>query len=103
LKPAACALLALLGGCASAQWTNDRGETATRDVLSECTQRSMARASAEDLASGTYVSAPSGMGARTGRIEFPRSQVPPSNTGIQEQRFFNLCMKEKGYDLVAPR
>jgi len=63
----------------------------------------MARASAEDLASGTYVTAQSGTGGRTGRTEFPRSQVPPSNTGIQEQRFFNLCMKEKGYDLVAPR
>jgi len=103
LKSAGYALLALLGGCASAQWTNDRGETATREVLSECTQRSMARASAEEFASGTYVSAPSAMGARTGRIEFPRSQVPPPNTGIQEQTFFNLCMKEKSYGLVGTK
>ena len=62
----------------------------------------MARADSEALASGTYVSAQSNMGARTGRTEFPRSMVPPPNTGIQEQTFFNLCMKEKGYDLAPP-
>ena len=95
-----CALLAVLGGCAQAQWTNDRGEVATREVLSECSQQSMARADAQALAGGTYVSAQSNMGARTGRTEFPRTQVPPPNTGIQEQTFFNLCMKEKGYDLA---
>jgi hypothetical protein len=63
----------------------------------------MARASAEELAGGTLVSAQSNMGARTGRTEFPRSQVPPSNTGIQERTFFNLCMREKGYDLVGTK
>src|SRR5262249_6115636 len=78
---ARCALLAFLGGCASAQWTNDRGEIATRETLSACSQQSMARADSEALASGTYVSAQSNMGARTGRTEFPRSQVPPPNTG----------------------
>jgi len=93
-------LLAFLGGCASAQWTDDRGEIATRETLSACSLQSMARASAEELGSGTYVAAQSNMGARTGRTEFPRSQVPPPNTGIQEQTFFNLCMKEKGYDLA---
>jgi hypothetical protein len=78
----------------------ESGELASRQVISECTQQAMARASAEALASGTYVGVPSGTGARTGRTELPRDQVPPSNTGIQEQTFFNLCMKEKGYDLV---
>lgn len=63
----------------------------------------MARASAEEISAGTYVSAQSNMGARTGRTEFPRSQVPPANTGIQEQMFFNLCMKERGYDLAPAR
>ena len=60
----------------------------------------MARADAQALAGGTYVSAQSNMGARTGRTEFPRTQVPPPDTGIQEQTFFNHCMKEKGYDLA---
>ena len=60
----------------------------------------MARASAEEISAGTYLSGQTNIGARTGRTEFPRSQVPPANTGIQEQTFFNLCMKEKGYDLA---
>ena len=79
---------------------NDRGEGATREVLSECSQKSMARADAEALASGTYLSAQGNLGGRTGRTEFPRSQVPPPSTGIQEQTFFNLCMREKGYTLA---
>jgi hypothetical protein len=63
----------------------------------------MARANAEALASGTYVGAPGVSGARTGRMELPRSQVPPANTGIQEQTFFNLCMREKGYELIPTK
>lgn len=59
----------------------------------------MARASAEALASGTYVGVQNTAG-RSGRTEFPRDQAPPSSTGIQEQTFFNLCMKERGYELV---
>ena len=93
----------MLCACAAEQWRNDRGEIATREILSECSQHSMARASAEEISGGTYLSAPSNMGTRTGRTEFPRSQVPPPNTGIQEQTFFNLCMREKGYDLVGTK
>ena len=87
----------ILGACASAQWVKDR-EPATREILSECTQQSMARANAESLASGTYVGVQSVGG--TGRTEMARNQVPPPSTGIQEQTFFNLCMKKKGYELV---
>jgi hypothetical protein len=97
---AVLACVVLLGACASEEWRKENGEAATQQVISECTQQAMARASAEALASGTYVGVPGGTGARTGRTELPRDQAPPSNTGIQEQTFFNLCMREKGYELV---
>jgi len=90
----------LVGACASTQWMNDKGEAANQQIISECTYQAGARQSAEALAGGTYVSAAGAPGAMTGRTEFPRSQVPPSNTGVQEQGFFNLCMRQKGYDLV---
>ena len=90
----------LLGACASEEWRKESGDVATRRVISECTHQAMARAHAEGLATGTYVGAQSNMGARTGRTEFPRDQGPPANTGIREQGLFNLCMKERGYDLV---
>jgi hypothetical protein len=93
-------LTALLAACANTHWANDKGEVAAQQTISDCSQRSMARASGEAVANGTYVSAQSNAGARTGRTEFPRNQVPAANTGIQEQTFFNMCMKEKGYDLV---
>jgi hypothetical protein len=82
-------LLALLAACASTHWANDKGEVATQQTISECSQQSMGRAGAEAVANGTYVSAQSNAGAMTGRTEFPRNQVPPGNTGIQEQTFFN--------------
>jgi outer membrane murein-binding lipoprotein Lpp len=90
----------LLGGCASAQWTSEKGDAASQQVISECTFQASARQSVEALAGGTYVSTQSNAGAMTGRTEFPRNQVPPSSTGIQEQAFFNLCMRQKGYELV---
>jgi len=94
----ACA--ALLGACASEQWVKDSGEIADRKVLSECSQQSMARAGTESMASGTFVSVQNNIGGPSGRTEFPRSQVPPPNTGIQEQAYFNLCMRERGYALA---
>jgi hypothetical protein len=93
-------LTALLAGCANTHWANDKGEVAAQQTISDSSQRAMGRASAEAVANGTYVSAQSNAGARTGRTEFPRNQAPPANTGIQEQTFFNMCMKEKGYELV---
>jgi len=93
----------LLCACASEEWRKESGEVATREIISECTHQAMARASAEGLATGTYVGMQSNMGARAGRTEFPRDQSPPSNTGIQEQTFFNLCMREKGYNLVGTK
>jgi hypothetical protein len=92
--------LLLLAACASEQWAKDSGEPATRQILSECTQQSMARASAEALSSGTYVGAQNVAGGSIGRTEMSRNQIPPPSTGIQEQTYFNLCMKEKGYNLV---
>jgi hypothetical protein len=85
----------LLGACASAQWAKDSGEIADRQVLSECSQQAWGRAQYEAVSSPTYVSAQSVSGARTGRTEVNSNQVPPMNTGIQEQTFFNLCMREK--------
>ena len=95
-----CALLVLAGACASTQWANDKGETASQQIISECTYQASARQSAETTTGGTYISSQSNAGARTGRTEYPWSQVPPSSTGIQEQSYFNLCMKRNGYELV---
>ncbi|HXZ54383.1 MAG TPA: hypothetical protein VEH03_02875 [Burkholderiales bacterium] len=94
------ALALTLAACASTHWANDKGEIASQQIISECEHQASARAAAETLASGTYVSAQGGAGAKTGRTEVPWNQAPPPNTGIQEQTFFNLCMKQKGYDLT---
>lgn len=101
MRPAVlCIPAVLICACTSMNWANSAGETASQQVISECTYRAAAQTGADTLASGTYVSAQSNAGARTGRTEYPWNQTPPSNTGIQEQASFNLCMRERGYELV---
>jgi len=100
----ACVVPIVLGACASEQWAKDNGEVADRKVVSECTQQSMARASFDRMAYPTSVPTPVLQQNRAGTAATVTSNpVAFPQQGMQEQRFFNLCMKEKGYDLVAPR
>jgi hypothetical protein len=95
-----CTVLALLGACASTQWAKDGGETADPQVLSECSQQAWGRTQYAQM-SGASVpvqavqQGKSGLAptANSNSVRFPQSDV-------QEQMFFNLCMREKGYDLV---
>jgi hypothetical protein len=97
----ACALPLALGACVSEQWAKDSGEVADRNVLSDCSQRSMARASYEQMAYPNSVQAPMLQRSRSGNaFGVTSNPVPFPQRDVQEQTFFNLCMKEKGYDLV---
>jgi hypothetical protein len=94
-----CTLLALLGACASAEWVNDAGQIADEPVLAQCSQQAWARVQHEQMGKGgnpaqVLQQDKSGQAAVTSdTVRFPQSDV-------QQQTYFNLCMKEKGYDFV---
>lgn len=94
-----CALLALLGACASAEWVNSAGQIADEPVLAQCSQQAWARVRSEQMANpGVPVQVvqqdKSGQAtASSDSVRFPQADV-------QEQTYFNLCMKAKGYDFV---
>jgi hypothetical protein len=94
-----CTLLALLAACASAEWVNSGGQMADEPVLAQCSQQAWSRAHREQMANpGIPVQVvqqgkPGQATVSSDSVRFPQSDV-------QEQTYFNLCMKEKGYDLI---
>ena len=91
-----CMLLVLLGACASAEWVNSSGQIADAPVLSQCSQQAWARVHREQMAN--TASAP-GPQDKSGRTTTADSALLPQ-PDVQEQTYFNLCMKERGYDLI---
>lgn len=84
-----CVLLALLSAC-SAEWVNSGGQIADEPVLAQCSQQAAARARNAQMANTGSKPAPQDTsgGALT------------SQSDVQEQNFFNLCMKERGYSFI---
>jgi len=97
----ACVLQLALCACATEQWAKDGGEVADRKVLSECSQQSWARARYEQMAYPTAVPTPIVQKNKAGTVfGVTFTPVPFPQQDLQEQTFFNLCMKDKGYALV---
>lgn len=95
----ACALLALLGACASAEWVNNSGQIADAPVLAQCSQQAWARVQREQTAN-QGIPAQVVQQDRSGRASTSSDSVRFPQADVQQQTYFNLCMKEKGYDLV---
>jgi hypothetical protein len=98
-KPLSCALLALLAACASAEWVNTAGQIADAPVLAQCSQQAWARVQSEQMGKGG-VPAQVLQQDRSGRAAVTSDSVRFPQSDVQEQTYFNLCMKEKGYDLI---
>jgi hypothetical protein len=97
-----CVLPLALGACASEQWVKDSGEVADRKVLSECSQQSWARARYEQMVYPTAVPTPVVQRNKAGSgFALTSNPVPFPQRDLQEQTFFDLCMKEKGYGLAS--
>jgi hypothetical protein len=100
-----CALLPLLGGCASGEWVKSSGELAGEPVLAQCSQQAWARSRHEQM-TGASAPVPGSVmqTTKSGQITTTTSITPGSTpfpqADVQEQTFFNLCMKELGYDYV---
>jgi hypothetical protein len=99
---AAC--FGLLNACAPMHWAKDGADaTATQQVLSACSGQAKLRAQAEASFDQTYVPM---QVLQTGKSGFPTwingtwDQRRFPDASWQEQSFFNLCMKESGYELV---
>jgi hypothetical protein len=97
---AAVVLALLLGACASAHWANDKGETATPEILAACNQQAWARARYEQPAA---VPVQVVQKDRSGRVTTSWDQARFPQADAREQSFFNLCMRERGYDLSPAR
>ena len=91
-----CILLPLLGACASGEWVKAGGEIADEPVLAQCEQQAWARAQREQMSNAASAPVPQDTSGRPGSSASVR--LPQSD--VQQQTFFNLCMKEKGYDFV---
>ena len=97
----ACVLQLALCACATEQWAKDGGEVADRKVLAECSQQSWARARYQQMANPTAVPAPMVQQNKAGTaFGVTSNPVPFPQQDVQDQNYFNLCMREKGYDLV---
>jgi len=94
-----CTLLALLGACASAEWVKD-GQTAEAPILAECSQQAWSRARYAQMSNPNSVPAQVVQQDRLGRATISSDPVRFPQADLQEQSFFNLCMRERGYDLV---
>jgi len=97
-------VLGLLTACAPMHWAKNGAEaTATQQILSACSQQAKLRARAEASFDPSYVPV---QVLQTGKSGFPTwtngswDQRPFADASWQEQSFFNLCMKENGYELV---
>ena len=92
------ALLVLLGACASAEWVKN-GELADEPVLAQCSQQAWARAHREQMANpGVPVQVL--QQDKSGRSTVTSDSVRFPQADVQEQTYFNLCMKERGYEFV---
>ena len=96
--------LGLLNACAPMHWTKDGADaTARQQVLSACSLQARQRAQAEVSFDRSYMPA---QVLQTGKSGFPTwsngtwDQQRFPDTRWEEQTFFNLCMKENGYELV---
>ncbi len=98
----ACALALLLGACATEQWAKDSGEIATREIISECSQQAWSRARYAQM-SNPSVPVQVLQQDKAGRATATYDSVRFPQSDVQEQNFFNLCMREKGYDLVPTK
>lgn len=94
-----CTLLTLLAACASAEWVNNSGQIADEPVLAQCTQQAWARVQRERMGQGG-VPAQVVQQDKSGRATTSSNSVPFPQADVQEQTYFNLCMKEKGYEYV---
>ena len=94
------AFLALLGGCASGEWVKTSGELAGEPVLAQCSQQAWARAHQAQMSSPSSVPAQVVQQDKAGRSTTTYDSVRVPQADVQEQTFFNLCMKELGYDYV---
>jgi hypothetical protein len=94
-----CTLLAVLGACATEEWVNSGGQIADAPVLAQCTQQAWARVQREQMGK-TGVPAQVVQQDKSGRTAVSSDSVPIPQADVQEQTYFNLCMKERGYSLV---
>lgn len=93
------ASVALLAACASAEWVNSGGQMADEPVLAQCSQQAWARAHREQMAN-QGVPVPIVQRDKSGRSTVSSDSVRFPQSDVQEQTYFNLCMRESGYDLV---
>lgn len=94
------AFLALLGGCASGEWVKSSGELAGEPVLAQCSQQAGARTRQAQMSNPSSVPAQVAQQDKTRRPTTTYDPVRVPQADVQEQTFFNLCMKEQGYDYV---
>jgi len=95
-----CAFLALLGGCASGEWVKNNGDLADEPVLAQCSQQAWARTRQAQMSNPSSVPAQVVQQDKAGRSTTTYDSVRLPQADVQEQTFFNLCMKELGYDYV---
>lgn len=95
-----CAFLVLLGGCASGEWVKNSGELADEPVLAQCTQQAWAKTHQAQMSNPSSVPAQVVQQDKAGRSATTYNSVPFPQADVQEQTFFNLCMKELGYNYV---
>ena len=94
-----CTLLALLGACASEEWVSSGGQIADAPVLAQCSNQAWARVQREQTAN-QGVPAQVVQQDKFGRATTSSDSVRFPQADVQQQTYFNLCMKERGYDLV---
>jgi hypothetical protein len=78
---------------------NSGGQMADEPTLSQCSQQAWSRAHQEQMGKGG-IPAQVVQRDKSGRPVVTSDSVSLTQSDVQEQTYFNLCMKEKGYDLV---
>jgi hypothetical protein len=77
---------------------NSGGQMADEPVLAQCSQQAWARVQRERMGqSGVPTQV---VQDKSGRAAVSSDSVRFPQADVQEQTYFNLCMKEQGYDLV---
>lgn len=78
---------------------NSAGQIADAPVVAQCSNQAWARVHREQMAN-QGVPAQVVQQDKSGRATTSSDSVRFPQADVQEQTYFNLCMKERGYDLV---
>jgi len=81
------------------EWVDSAGQLADEPVLAQCSQQAWSRAQHARM-SNPAVPAQVVQQDKSGRTSVTYDPVRFPQADVQEQNFFNMCMREKGYDLV---